>query len=92
MQMKQLSPENYHVTEVDTVHRGGRQYGAGIGIGEIPAALSGSESAAWHQRDNVGAWETQGEPRRPVDRRRAATEPTGSRVEDDKPLKARNPR
>lgn len=92
MQMKQLSPENYHVTEADTVHVSGRQYGAGIASGEISAALSGSESAAWSRRDNVRAWETQGESRRSVDTRRAASETTGSRVEDNEPLKARNPR
>lgn len=92
MQMKQWSPENYHVTEADTVHMAGRQHGAEIELGEISAALSGSESAAWHRRDNVGAWETQGEPQRPADTRRAASEPAGSRVEEDKPLKARNPR
>ena len=92
MQMKQLSPENTNVTEADTVHDGGRQYDAEIALGEISAALSGSESAAWLPRDSVRAWETQGESRRPVDTRRAASETTGSRVVDDKSLKARNPR
>lgn len=92
MQMKQLSPENYHVTEADTVHSSGRQHGAGIASGEISAALSGSESAAWHRRDNVRAWETQGKTRMLVDTRRAASETTETRVEDNKLLKARNSR
>jgi hypothetical protein len=90
MQMKQLSPENIHVTEADIVHMNGRQYGDGIVLGEISAALSGSESAAWLRRDSARAWETQGETRRPVDMRRAASETTRTGVENDKPLKARN--
>jgi hypothetical protein len=92
MRMKQLSPENIHVTEADTVHCSGRQHGVEVDLGEISAALSGSESAAWSRRDNARAWETRGEPRRPVDTRRAASETTGSRVEDHKPLKARSSR
>ena len=90
MQMKPLSPEILQITEADIVHMNGRQHGDGIALGEIPAALSGSESAAWSRRDSGGAWETRGEPRRPVDTRRAASETTRARVENNKPLKARN--
>ena len=89
MQMKRLSPENSDITEADTVHLCGRQHGYGIVIGEIPAALSGSESVAWPQGTAEGSWETQGETRRSVGKRRAASE-TETRAGEDKPLKARN--
>ncbi len=92
MQMKPLSPEKAHITEADTVHGSGRPHGQGIALGEIPSALSGSESVAWSRRDSDRAWETQGEPRKPMDTRRAASETKGIRVGDDKPLKARSPR
>jgi len=85
MQMKRLSPENLHVAEADTVHFSGRRNGEGVVLGEIPAALPGSESAAWLQGTALGAWETRGQLRRTADTRRAASETAGNRIGEDKP-------
>lgn len=84
MQMKRLSPENLHIAEADTVHIRGRRNGAEVATGETSTALPGSESAAWPQGTALGAWETQGESRKSVDTRRAASETAEAQVGEDK--------
>jgi hypothetical protein len=58
-QVKGLSPEMFNVIEADIFHVHGRQYGY-IRKGEGGAALSGSETGAWYQKDCLGTWEIQG--------------------------------
>ena len=48
-----------NVIEADMLHSHGRQHGY-IRDGEDVAALSGSETGAWYQRDCLGTWEIQG--------------------------------
>ena len=57
--MKGLSPEMFKVIEADIFHVHGRQHGY-IRKGEDGAALSGSETGAWYQKDCLGTWEIQG--------------------------------
>jgi hypothetical protein len=49
----------FHVIEADIFHVHGRQHGY-IRKGEDGAALSGSETGAWYQKDCLGTWEIQG--------------------------------
>jgi hypothetical protein len=49
----------FNVIEADIFHVHGRQHGY-IREGEDGAALSGSESGAWYQKDCMGTWEIQG--------------------------------
>jgi len=58
-QVKGLSPEMFNVIEADIFHVHGRQHGY-IRKGEDGAALSGSETGAWYQKDCLGTWEIQG--------------------------------
>lgn len=57
-QVKGLSPEMSSVIEADMLHIHGRQQGYNRN-GEGVAALSGSETVAWYQRDCLGTWEIQ---------------------------------
>ena len=58
-QVKGLSPENFNISEADTVHFCGRQHGFETATGEVSTALAGSKTTAWYQRDSLGTWETQ---------------------------------
>ena len=58
-QVKGLSPEMSSVIEADMLHFHGRQHGYNR-QGEGIAALSGSETVAWYQKDYLGTWEIQG--------------------------------
>ena len=58
-QVKGLSSENFNISEADTFHCSGRQNSETIN-GEVVVALTGSETAAWDQEDDLGTWETQG--------------------------------
>src|SRR5262245_1756132 len=49
----------FKVIEADIFHVHGRQYGY-IRRGEDGAALSGSETGAWYQKDCLGTWEIRG--------------------------------
>ena len=57
-QVKGLSPENTNISEADTFHFRGRQNGR-TDKGEVTVALTGSETVAWDQEDELGTWETQ---------------------------------
>ena len=59
-QVKGLSSENINISEADTIHLSGRQNRMETIKGEVFTALTGSETAAWDQEDNLGTWETQG--------------------------------
>jgi len=59
-QVKGLSSENVNISEADTFHDGGRQNRMGTVKGEVPTALTESETAAWDREDDLGTWETQG--------------------------------
>ena len=58
-QVKGLSPEMFNVIEADIFHVHGRQHSY-IRNGEGIAALSGSETVAWYQKDCLGTWEIRG--------------------------------
>ena len=58
-QVKGLNPENFNISEADTLHDCGRQNRKETITGEVSTALTGSETAAWDQEDDLGTWETQ---------------------------------
>jgi phage gp45-like len=60
-QVKGLSPENTNISEADTFHFSGRRNKLGTARGEVSIALTGSETTAWDQEDDLGTWETQGD-------------------------------
>ena len=58
-QVKGLSPENTNISEADTFHFSGRRNRTRAVKGEALTALTGSETVAWNQEDDLGTWETQ---------------------------------
>lgn len=59
-QVKGLSPEKFNISEADTFHISGRRNKMETVRGEASTALTGSETTAWYQKDDLGTWETQG--------------------------------
>ena len=58
-QVKGLSPEKVNISEADTFHFSGRRNRMRAAKGEALTALTGSETVAWNQEDDLGTWETQ---------------------------------